>query len=337
MKVHIVWATPEGDRILDRLARNLAEWTGWSISPRPSTSADLNYSMCYIDLAQRFTDWRKAPWAAYFSHYEEDAPYKKYWWELAEPITVVQTVTADVYKEMVHNPLKVTPFVEERFEIRERDKGSRYAEDGRVVIGFSGFVDRKSKRKGEWMAAKLAEELEGEAALVASGDGWPLRHVNRDFAGLVDFYNNLDLYVCTSTIEGIPMPPLEALKCGVPVVLPRGVGMMDELNLNPSSRRERGICDPKGEGDEEGIWSYEAGNYEELLGLVRGLIEEEALKDVDREALHEAVSGYTVEAWGRSHVEGFERWAKGKRCEAVEEARQDEKIKATSKGKDSFT
>jgi hypothetical protein len=305
MRVNIVWPTPEGDRILDRLARTLGEQTGWSISPRPAEGVDLNYDMCYIDLAQRFTDWRKTPWAAYFSHFEGETPYKKFWWETAAPLCKLQTVTAAQYGGMLRNPVRIIPPVDPVFQIMERKVNII------PVIGVSGFVDRKSGRKGVGLAARLAGDLEGEAEMAASGDGWPLRHVNRSWEGMVDFYNSLDLFICTSLVEGIPMPPLEALACGIPVVIPRGVGMLDELTLTL-----------KGEGEGKGIWRYEAGNYEELKKAVMGALEviasQRAAQESPtlamtrmREELRGCVAGYTPEAYARSHVEGFERFGGG--------------------------
>jgi glycosyltransferase involved in cell wall biosynthesis len=35
---------------------------------------------------------------------------------------------------------------------------------------------------------------------------------------MVDYYNSIDLYVCTSLIEGTPNPVLESMACGVPII-----------------------------------------------------------------------------------------------------------------------
>lgn len=279
MNVHIVWITPMGDRIIDRLARMLAEQTGWSLSDRPREGADINYSMLYADFAQRFTDWRRTRWAAYFSHYEADTPYKRFWWESADPLVEIKTVSAAQYGDMLQGKVvQVTPPVEPRFEIRERRP------NGTFTIGVSGFVDR-SGRKGEGMVARLASDLDGRADVVCSGQGWPARCVNRSLEGLVEFYNALDVYLCTSTVEGIPIPPLEALACGVPVVIPNGVGMLDDL------------------ADIPGIWRYDAGDYGDLLATMDFITT--ARPAVDREQLRASVADYTPQAWARSHEAGF--------------------------------
>src|SRR3990172_2728690 len=123
MKVNIVWNDPKGNRILDRLARTLADGTGWSLNERPVEGVQLNYSGVYIDFAQRFTDWRKTKWAAYFSHHEPQTPYKVFWWETAEPLIDIKTVTAQQYGDMLQGKVvKVTPPVDPMFEIREKPK-----------------------------------------------------------------------------------------------------------------------------------------------------------------------------------------------------------------------
>jgi glycosyltransferase involved in cell wall biosynthesis len=50
----------------------------------------------------------------------------------------------------------------------------------------------------------------------------------RNHDEMLDFYRNLDVYVCASRSEGTPNPCLEAAACGVPLVTTR-VGNMPEL------------------------------------------------------------------------------------------------------------
>ncbi|MDD5517848.1 MAG: glycosyltransferase [Candidatus Omnitrophica bacterium] len=283
MKVHIVTPDLGQDRILPRLAQMLADGTGWSISNKPWDGASLNYFMVYIDYAQNYTDWRKTKLAAYFSHYEPDVSYKKFWWETAEPLIDIKTITANQYSQLLTGEIiKVIPGIDQNlFTIQEKKQNDK------PIIGVSGFVDRKTGRKGEKLLAQLAYDLDGEIEFVASGDGWPVKHINRQFEGLPTFYNSLDFYLCTSLIEGIPMPPLEALACGIPIIIPRGVGMLDEMESIP------------------GIYRFECGNYSDLFKVTK-----EAIKDIgkhDREELCGSVSKFTPEAWCKSHVKGFEK------------------------------
>lgn len=281
MKVHIVNPEPNSDRVLGQLGRMLAEYTGWSQSDRPRDDVDLNYAIVYIDLAQRFSDWRKKPWAAYFTHYEESTPYKVFWWQTADPLTQVKIVTTHLYNRLLSgNIVKVPPPVRrEIFDIRERKPNQKF------TLGVSGYVDRNSGRKGERLVAQLASELDERFEIIASGEGWPVRCANRSYEGLPSFYNSLDVYLCTSLVEANPMPPLEALACGIPVIIPVGVGMLDELP------------------DMRGLFRYKAGD---AVDLKRAVLEAfEQTHDTDRQALREATSGYTPEAYAQAHVEGF--------------------------------
>src|SRR3990167_3739734 len=137
MKIHLVYVDPTGNRILERLCRYLADGAGWTFSDRPREDVDLNYAGVYVDFAQRFTDWRKTKWAAYFSHYEPETPHKKFWWETAAPLIDIKTITAEQYGAILTGKvIKVTPPADPRFEIRERKANKR------LTIGVAGFVDR---------------------------------------------------------------------------------------------------------------------------------------------------------------------------------------------------
>lgn len=277
MKVHIVCPNLDEDKILPRLARLLVAGTGWTLSDQPNGRADLNYWMVYIDYAQRHSDWSHTPRAAYFSHYEPDTPYKRKWWQDAAARVEIKTVTAPQYGEMLKGTVvPVTPPVDPEFTIQRRRRNQR------PVVGVSGFVDPNSRRKGEALVQRLAADYTA-ADYVASGQGWPVRRVNDSLAGLPAFYNSLDVLLCTSAIEGIPMPPLEALACGVSVVIPAGVGMLDALP------------------EMEGIYRYPAGDY----GAMRAAVEKAVSGKPTRQKLRDAVSGYTPAAWVDSHVRGF--------------------------------
>ncbi len=280
MKAHIVWLDPDGDKILDRLARLLAKGTGWTLSDRPRDDVQLNYFMLYIDYAQRFSDWHRTPVAAYFSHYEPNSAYKRKWWQDAAELIDIKTVTAQQYGEMLDGRVvKVTPpILRKVFNIKRRTKNTT------PLIGVSGFIDNKSGRKGEALVQRLSSELKG-AEVVASGQGWPVRKVNGSFDGMPDFYNKLDVFLCASTIEGIPAPPLEALSCGIPVVIPHGVGMLDELP------------------DIDGIYRFEPGDYDEMETAVKRALKCKAT----RKSLRATTEPYTAEVWCKSHEKGLEK------------------------------
>src|SRR5512139_964299 len=266
------------DTILYRLAMILAERNDWPISEHPRGGYDLNYDITYIDYAQRFTDWRQTPWAAYFSHYEEGTSYKEYWWNTANDGMRIKTVTADQYGAILSGKVIKTPAPVDPIFVPIDRKPNKIPK-----IGISVFVD-KSGRKGEKLLARLAYDLEGKADFSGSGRGWPVKTQVHKFNDLPAWYNSLDYLVCTSLIEGVPMPPLEALACGVPVIIPSGVGMLDELT-GP------------------GVYRYAAGDYDSLLLTAIAALDSDK---PDREAMALSVGIYNPGNYAEAHVKGFE-------------------------------
>jgi hypothetical protein len=175
---------------------------------------------------------------------------------------------------LVHQNLERDHFV-----LAPREKRSR------PVCGFSGYT-YVNKRKGEDLARGVIESKIGQRVeWRASGRGWPVPTKRYAWTDMPGFYQGLDVLVCTSRVEGGPLPPLEALACGTPVVIPRGVGLLDELP------------------EMQGIYRYERGDLAGLLAaLERALYERGA---VEPEALREATAPWSVEAWVEDHRRAF--------------------------------
>lgn len=96
-----------------------------------------------------------------------------------------------------------------------------------IMIGTSGT--RRSAKNFEVLEA-LQDDVKKDPGiqldiLSLSKD---IRHVPRTAEGMVQYYHDLDFYLCASTNEGTPNPALEAAACGVPVITTR-VGNMPEL------------------------------------------------------------------------------------------------------------
>ena len=133
-----------------------------------------------------------------------------------------------------------------------------------------GLLDSKVAARCDWRA---------------SGRGWPVATRRYTWEQMPGFYQGLDVLVVPSRVEGIPMPPLEALACGVSVVIPRGVGLLDELPDLP------------------GIERYERGDLGDLLEA----LERAAFPDTrpDPEALRAVTEPYSVENWVADHARAF--------------------------------
>jgi hypothetical protein len=284
LRVRIVCRDHESNKILPRKARALADATGWALDSGPDPQADLNVFLGYIEYGERFSDWRKTPTAAYFTHHEIGTPYKEMWWELAAQRAGLRVVSSSKYYQELE-PYGPTARARPPVDVELFTPSEPHQQPARPVVGLSGYVDGQ-QRKGANLALRLAGDERFH--LVATGRGWPVRvQHERPYTDLPDFYRGLDVYLCTATIEGVPMPPLEALACGVPIVIPRDVGMMDDL------------------GECAGIFRYDTGNYASMV---------EALEQacfgggaVDREALRALiVRRYTPTTWGQDWQQAAE-------------------------------
>jgi len=161
----------------------------------------------------------------------------------------------------------------------------------KLTIGTSGFVYSAAKglepRKGENLFGQLAHDF-NEHEFVASGRGWPVKTKGYNWSDMPQFYQSLDIYVCTSLIEGIGYGPLEAMACGIPVVIPKDVGIFDELP------------------DLENLHRYTAGDYDSLKQALSDAIDNVQNNAVNVPSLVSAVKKYTKENWINDHTKVFE-------------------------------
>jgi len=235
------------------------------------------YLSVYFE-AQRLKPWPDKPLAAYFTHREEEPPgnAKARLFDGVASKVQLRIATCQLYAGLLghHGPTArcAAPVERERFILAPREPGLR------PVVGFAGYT-YANHRKGEDLVRGLVDSDVGRRVeWRASGRGWPVPTRGYPWPEMPQFYQGLDVLVVPSRVEGIPMPPLEALACGVRVVVPRGVGLLDELPDTP------------------GIYRYQRGDLETLLAAV----EEAAFppEPVDREALRSVTAPYPVAAWG---------------------------------------
>lgn len=160
----------------------------------------------------------------------------------------------------------------------------------KLKLGVSGFV-YPGGRKGENLFEKLTKsELSDSLEFFASGSGWKGLYTpkNLKFDEMSNYYHVLDMLLCTSTIEGIPIPPLEALAVGTPVIIPRGVGILDELP------------------DVKNIYRYKAGNYIDMLSAISKCIYDVQTGNIDHQELRNSVLKYNIRNWAEDHLYAFE-------------------------------
>ena len=279
MHVHIICR--DTGHVIPRLAKVLVEQSAgrWTMSESPDPTATLNYFFPYLEL-ERFPDFDKTPTAAYFSHYEQDNDHKTKIWNTYAPAVDLRVVTAQLYADRVGEfgqTALARPAVDSQFVPAQRIK--------RNAVGISGVISKRSKRKGEHLITKLARRR-SDIRLTASGSGWTqITSKFYDWREMHTFYQSLDVFLCTSTIEGVPMTTLEALACGVPVVIPLGVGLHSELPIT------------------RGIYHYKAGDFDSMAAALDLALENGG----DANELREVAAQYNARNWYMDHQHAFER------------------------------
>jgi len=282
--VHIICSNYMDDRVLPRHARALAERLGWSLGVGPSPDAAITYLFSYFE-SKRLKAWPRMV-AANFTHREEEPPNnaKSRAFDAVAKRVQLRTAWAHMYVDQLaeHGPTyKCSPALErEHFT-----PGVKKPTSGRVICGFSGYT-YANHRKGEDLVRGIVSSAIGsQVEWRASGRGWPVATKMYSWAQMPEFYRSLDVLVIPSRVEGIPMPPLEALCCGTSVVIPSCVGLLDEL---PAIR---------------GIYRYERGDLATLLQALEQAVEERG--QVEPEQLRQATAQWSVEQWCQDHVKAF--------------------------------
>lgn len=237
-KVHLV---SRSDRwILERYAKILTDRLGWSIDKRPRIDVDLNLFWPYllINVGNPLPETKNA---AFFTHLEEaeqnrSENSKTNRWYHAAKVVDLRICMTEKYRAIlapngptVHVPVPIEAIFQPR----------------KVRVGVAGKV-YASARKGESLVQRLVDTKEFD--VVGAGKGWPCPTKFYKWADMPGFYQSLDVFLVTSEVEGGPVTMLEAFKCGIPVVAPSGVGMVDEYSM---------------------VATYVRGNFQSMLDRLR--------------------------------------------------------------------
>lgn len=271
MDINIV--LDERGLIVPRMAGWLAEGNGWRVSDKPDDSADVNYFMPYLKAAESEpVDTKTAAW---FTHRELGTPWKLQAWDDAKSIIDAPLVTAPLYCPYLDKAQVITPGVDRSFfHPRKVEKSER------TIIGIAGVGQ---PRKGP--KAIIDVMYSGIVAdVVIVGRNWPFHHNFLTDEQMPDFYSYIDVYLCTSIIEGIPAPVLEALACDCKVVVPHGVGICSELPEMP------------------GLRHYTVGNSKRMIAAIQQALADEP----EPGSLRAVTERYSIDAWCESHMRAME-------------------------------
>ncbi len=325
LRVNVIVTRPSQDRILSRLARYL-EMPGWTLSQSPDPKADVTYFLPYLETS-RHKNFTATPLAAFFTHRDSGNPGKaKMWDDAARQVDLCIPMSERYVPELV-KPRNVrvihAPVDPQFFSTTLRDRRPWSPAVDRVV-GVSGWVYADG-RKGETLYTRLRQNLPrlmGQGVQFKStGDGWDRTTHTVPWSDLPAFYQSLDVFVCTSLVEGGPMPPLEALAVGIPIVVPIGVGIIDEL------------------ADAPGIYRYYPGDYDALETAVQRALLQESIPVASE--LRSVVADFTVANWQRDHIAAFEELLGRKpsvpNVNVEQEVPKPEKVKRGRKGRNATT
>lgn len=280
--MNVVCRNHSEDRVLPRFARYLAAELGWELTAAPIANADVTYLMGYFEV-QVCRQWPPAPRVAcLFTHREEEPALARktaLFDEMAGRVDLRLAMCrkyARLLEDCGPTVETVLPVERDRFVPAPRPTPSR------PVVGLSGYT-YAGRRKGEDLARALMNRRPGVDWTV-SGAGWHARAQRRPWSSMPAFYQSLDVLVCPSRVEGGPMPVLEALACGVKVVVPRGVGVVDELP------------------DVPGVVRYACGDVNAMAVALDEALDAKA----DPADLCEATARYSVRGWAQSNSSAVE-------------------------------
>jgi len=283
LRVNVVCRNLNDDRVIPRFARYLRDHLGWTLTAAPNPRADVVYLSGYFE-SQVCKPWPSVPTAAMFTHRETTPPgnAKAKLFDAVARRVALRVAMCKLYAKPLS---KFGPTIQPPLPV-ERDKFTikpSSSPRGKPVVGFSGYTYRNHRKGEDLVKAVLGSKVGQRVEWRASGRGWPMPTTRYDWADMPAFYQGLDVLVCPSRVEGGPMPVLEALACGVSVVVPRGVGILDELL------------------QVKGVHRYRRGDADDMIKALG----KAALRDrssVDREALRAVTEPYTVEAWCEAHA-----------------------------------
>jgi glycosyltransferase involved in cell wall biosynthesis len=200
-----------GGWVLQRIAKEL-EKNGWTVSTEPIKGFDIYYFVNYA-LARKFGK-QDGINAGFFTHKDEEYLDN---WTKSEKICDIGVYMADRYKPDCKITAKIFPT---GLEVESRP----------LQIGVVGRLyanGRKGEQEIECLATVHKVKVLGDDSWKKIGITDITKWESDKQAG--EWYKSIDVLYCASNLEGGPIPVMEAIKLGVPVIV-GDIGNIEEWN-----------------------------------------------------------------------------------------------------------
>jgi len=268
MKVHIV--VELDGWILEKYAREIERRLDYvSVGDQPSKNADINYYMSYAF----FADKSKFDMCFFTAYQPKHPTLALLWVKVAQNCDLAVTSANRYVKKLKEVGAKWVEMIVPGF-----DKDLFYPV---LKIGIVGKADKITDRKNAAFVEKLMKAVPKNVKFVFAGEGWPAKCKMLPYEKMPDFYRSVDVVFIPSKVESGPMPALEALACGVPVIAP-DIGNVD---MFPHTE-------------------YEVSDVESALKAIRRHLRKKM-------RLYNQVKELTWDAWAEEHDKIFRKIIKG--------------------------
>lgn len=244
---------------LEGITQQLSRHPSFSQSDKIRASASVNYFVSYhlFEPCDTVT-------AAFFTHLDETQPRRsEKWWR------VVEQVDLAVFMSRKYQALTKARYPKKKTALISPGVNHGLFKPKRLVIGVAGRSYRDG-RKGEDLLQRAIADFPAIDWRV-TGTGWDVPHKRVPQRAMPGWYRSLDYLLIPSRLEGGPLPAIEALSSGVPVISAE-VGWMGDLPHH----------------------SFDCGDYESLKAVLREVCEV-------RQKLHESVASFTWDNFREAH------------------------------------